>query len=331
MSQSVVMITGASGGVGRAVARAFAARGAAVGLFARGAAGLEGARADVAARGGVPVVFAGDVADAEALERAATELERTRGPIDVWINNAMVTVFSPVKDATAAEFKRVTEVTYLGVVYGTLAALRRMLPRNRGRIIQVGSALAYRGIPLQAPYCGAKHAIQGFCDSLRAELLHDGSGVQVTMVQLPAINTPQFDWMRSHLAFRGQPVAPIYQPEVAAEAILRAADHDGRESYVGYPTTIGIVGNKLAPALGDWYLARTGFASQQSDEAEDPGRRDNLWTPVDDERDFGAHGRFDAMARDRTWQSWLTEHRRAVAACALAGAAALALVRRRVA
>jgi NAD(P)-dependent dehydrogenase (short-subunit alcohol dehydrogenase family) len=220
MASQTVMITGASAGVGRAVAHAYAARGARVGLLARGRAGLEGAVRDVEQLGGTGVALEADVADADQVERAATELESASGPIDVWINNAMATVFSPVALTPPAEFRRVTEVTYLGVVHGTLSALRRMLPRNHGRIVQVGSALAYRGIPLQAPYCAAKHAIQGFCDSLRAELLHDDSMVTVSMVQLPAMNTPQFDWMRSRLNSRGQPVPPIFQPEVAADAIL---------------------------------------------------------------------------------------------------------------
>jgi NAD(P)-dependent dehydrogenase (short-subunit alcohol dehydrogenase family) len=328
MPAQVVMITGASAGVGRAVARAYAGRGARIGLLARGRAGLEGARQDTVALGGDALVLQADVANADEVERAAETLEAAFGPIDVWINNAMATVFSPVKLATADEFKRVTEVTYLGVVYGTLSALRRMLPRNRGSIVQVGSALAYRGIPLQAPYCAAKHAIQGFCDSLRAELLHDGSRVQLSMVQLPAMNTPQFEWMRSHLAHRGQPVPPIFQPEVAADAIVWAADHGRREVYVGFPTVAAIVGNKLAPGAGDWYLARTGIASQQTDEPEDPDRPDNLWAPVDEDRDFGPHGRFGDEARGRSWQLWLTEHRRLVTVTA--ALAASALVARRV-
>jgi hypothetical protein len=212
----------------------------------------------------------------------------------------------------------------LGVVYGTLAALRRMLPKNDGSIVQVGSALAYRGIPLQAAYCGAKHAIQGFCDSLRAELLHDGSAVRLTMVQLPAMNTPQFDWVKSRLRGRAQPVPPIFQPEVAADAIVWASDHDRRELYVGASTALAIVGNKALPALGDWYLARTGYAAQQTSEPERPDRPANLWEPVDDDNDFGAHGRFDARAHGGSWQMWLTTHRAPVAiACGIAAAVAL--------
>jgi len=233
-------------------------------------------------------------------------------------------VFSPIKDMTADEFRRVTEVTYLGVVHGTLSALRRMLPRDRGSIVQVGSALAYRGIPLQAAYCAAKHAIQGFCDSLRAELLHDRSRVRVTMVQLPAMNTPQFDWVRSRLGKRAQPVPPIYQPEVAADAIVWASQHDRREIYVGASTEIAIIGNKAAPGAADAYLAKYGYESQQTNEPEDAGRADNLWHPVDDDRDFGTHGRFGSRARQSSWQTWVTEHRSAIAGAVAAAAAIVA-------
>jgi NAD(P)-dependent dehydrogenase (short-subunit alcohol dehydrogenase family) len=320
----VVVITGASAGVGRAVARAYAARGAHIGLLARGRDGLEAARAEVEQAGGEALVVPTDVANAEDVELAAQAVEETFGPIDVWINNAMVSVFSPVKEMTAAEFKRVTDVTYLGYVYGTLAALRRMLPRDRGVIVQVGSALAYRGIPLQSAYCGAKHAVQGFMDSLRTELLHDGSRVRVTMVQLPALNTPQFGWVKTRLPRAPQPVPPIFQPEVAAKAILWAAEHDRRELYVGGPTLLAIVGNKIAPALGDWYLARTGYAGQQTAEPVDPDRPHNLWEAVPG--DHGAHGDFDARAHTHSWQLWLTMRRGALLAAAglvaVAGAAA---------
>src|ERR687886_733354 len=260
----VVVITGASAGVGRATARAFAREGAYIGLLARGRDGLEGARRDVEESGGRALVLPTDVSDADAVERAAETVEREFGPIDVWINNAMVSVFSPVKEMRPEEYRRVTEVTYLGYVYGTLAALKRMLPRDRGVLVQVGSALAYRGIPLQAAYCGAKHAVQGFMDALRCELLHDGSHVRVTMLQMPALNTPQFGWVKSRLSHKAQPVPPIYQPEVAAEAIVYAAHHHRREFYVGFSTVKAIIGNKLVPGFADWYLARTGYTSQQT-------------------------------------------------------------------
>jgi short-subunit dehydrogenase len=327
MGKEVVMVTGASAGVGRAVVRRYAERGASIGLLARGRAGLEGARRDVEALGGRAILLQADVADAAQVERCAAQLEQAFGPIDVWINNAMASVYSAVRDTPADEFKRVTEVTYLGVVHGTLSALRRMLPRDRGVIVQVGSALAYRGIPLQAAYCAAKHAVQGFCDSLRAELLHEGSAVRVTMVQLPALNTPQFDWVKSRLPHRGQPVPPIFQPEVAAEAIVWAAGQDRREVYVGAPTAVAIVGNKLLPGVGDLYLSWTGFQSQQTNEPEDPNRPHNLWTPVDEGRDFGAHGRFDQRARPTSWQLWVTQHRTGLLMTAIT-AGALVLLQR---
>lgn len=317
------MVTGASAGVGRATAIAFAQKGAAVGLIARGRAGLQGAAADVERAGGCALPLQVDVADADAVEAAASALERTHGPIDVWVNNAMASVFSPVKQMTASDYRRVTEVTYLGVVHGTLAALRRMLPLGSGSIIQVGSALAYRGIPLQSAYCAAKHAIQGFCDSLRAELLHDQTAVRVTMVQLPAMNTPQFEWVKSRLTHRAQPVPPIYAPEIAAGAIVWASEHARREVYVGLPTDVAIIGNKLAPGAADRYLARTGFDSQQTSEPEDPDRPDNLWNPVDEDRDFGAHGRFDSRAKRRSWQLRFAEHRGASAAAVAAIAAGI--------
>jgi short-subunit dehydrogenase len=326
----VVVVTGASAGVGRAVVRRFAAEGAWIGLIARGIDGLEAARKEVEEAGGRALVLPLDVADPDAVEQAAARVEAELGPIDIWINAAMTSVFSPVKEMTAEEFKRVTEVDYLGYVYGTLAALRRMLPRDEGHIVQVGSALAYRGIPLQAAYCASKHAIQGFCDSLRAELLHDKSKVSLTMVQLPAVNTPQFDWVKSRLPHRAQPVPPIYQPEVPAEAIHYAAHHRRREILVGWPTLKAVLGNKLAPNYADHLLARTGYKSQQTDEAEDPSRPDNLWHPVRGDR--GAHGRFDARAHAFSPQSWLNLHRRKAAAiggAALLAAGAIALAARR--
>ena len=329
--QQIVMVTGASAGVGRAVARAFGQRSACVGLFARGRAGLEGAARDVAAAGGRALVLPGDVADADRVEEAAAALEQTFGPIDIWVNNAMASVFSPVAAMEPTEYKRVTEVTYLGVVHGTLSALRRMKPRNRGVIVQVGSALAYRGIPLQSAYCAAKHAIEGFCDSLRAELLHDASGVHVTMVQLPAMNTPQFDWVKSRLRGRAKPVPPIFQPEVAADAILWAADHPRREYFVGFPTVEAIVGDRLAAGLADRYLARYGYDAQQTSEPENRDRPHNLWSPVDDTRDFGAHGRFDSSARTSSAELVISKHRRAFAALGVALAAATLFYVRRAA
>src|SRR2546429_4936398 len=275
--KQVIVITGASAGVGRATVRAFARQRADVGLLARGVDGLEGARREVEAAGGRALAIPTDVADADQVEAAAERVERELGPIDVWVNNAMVSVFSPVKELPADEVKRVTEVTYLGVVYGTLAALKRMLPRNRGAIVQVGSALAYRSIPLQSAYCAAKHAVAGFTDSLRCELIHDKSKVRLTMVQMPALNTPQFSWVKSRLKHKTKPVPPIFQPEVGARAIYWAAHHGRRELYVGWPTVEAIVANKVAPGVLDHYLGRTGFQSQQTSEPENPDRPDNLW------------------------------------------------------
>jgi NAD(P)-dependent dehydrogenase (short-subunit alcohol dehydrogenase family) len=319
----VVVITGASAGVGRATARAFARPGARLALLARGLDGLEGVRREVTGAGAEALVIPLDVANADEIEAAAASTEEKLGPIDIWINNAMVSVFSPVKEMTAEEFRRVTEVTYLGYVYGTLAALKRMLPRDSGAIVQVGSALAYRGIPLQSAYCGAKHAVQGFNDSLRCELLHDGSKVRLTMVQLPALNTPQFSWVKSRLPRKPQPVPPIFQPEVAAEAIFWAAHQDRPEIYLGWPTVKAIVGDKIAPRFADWYLAHNGYDAQQTDEPVEEGRQDNLWRPV--AGDHGAHGAFDARARFSSWQFWLSKNRRLLALAAFAAAGVLAL------
>lgn len=313
--QEVVVITGASAGVGRATVREFAKCKAHIGLIARGIDGLEGARREVEQAGGKALVLPTDVADAEKVEAAAAKVEEEFGPIDIWINDAMTSVFSPVKQMTPDEYKRVTEVTYLGVVYGTLSALKRMLSRDKGVIVQVGSALAYRGIPLQSAYCGAKHAIQGFVDSLRAELIHDQSNVRVCMVQMPALNTPQFDWVKSRLPNKAQPVPPIYQPEVAARAIYWAAHNDRRELYVGISTVAAIEANKVAPGLLDYYLAQNGYESQQTAEPEDTNRPNNLWEPVSG--DHGAHGRFDARADSSSLQLWINTHRGLIATIGL--------------
>ena len=323
----VVVITGASAGIGRATARAFARRGAKIGLIARGRAGLEAAKRDVEELGGEAIVLPLDVADPEAVERAAAKVEETFGPIDIWVNNAMLSVFSPIMEMTPDDFRRVTDVTFLGYVWGTLAALRRMKPRDRGAIVQVGSALAYRGIPLQAAYCAAKHAVQGFHDSLRSELIHDKSNVRVVMVQMPAVNTPQFRWVKSRLPRKAQPVPPIFQPEVAADAIVWAAYSDRRELNVGWPTTKAVVGNNIAPGYADRYLARHGYESQMIDEPEDPRRPNNLREPVDDERDHGAHGVFDDIAQPRSIELELNKHRRALfgGVAALAGLALVLL------
>src|SRR5437764_7918936 len=309
MSDSIgtVVITAASAGVGRATARKFARSGAQIALLARGRDGLEATRKEVEALGAKVLVALVDIADAEQIEAAAERIEAELGKIDIWINNAMTSVFSPVKQMTPAEFKRVTEVTYLGYVYGTLAALKRMLPRDHGVIIQVGSALAYRGIPLQSAYCAAKHAIQGFCDSLRCELLHDKSSVQLCMIQMSALNTPQFGWVKSRLRRTAQPVPPIFQPEVAAEAIYFAAHHPRRELYVGMPATVAIILNKIMPGLLDHVLAHRGFDSQQYDGLENPDRPSNLWRPIPG--DHGAHGDFDLRAKSWSMQWWLSRHR----------------------
>ena len=315
----VVVVTGASAGVGRATVRLFAREGARIGLLARDPARLEATAAEVRELGGEALVLPTDVADADGVEEAAARTEERFGPLDIWINNAMTSVFARTWDVRAEEFRRVTEVTYLGFVHGTLSALRRMRPRDRGRIIQVGSALAFRGIPLQAAYCASKHAIQGFTESLRTELIEDGSGVSVCSVHMPALNTPQFEWVRSRLPKRAQPVPPIFQPEVAADAIHWAAHNQRTTVYVGMPTVKTVLGERIAPWFLDHYLARNGFDAQQTDEPADPDRPDNLFDPVPGE--FAAHGRFDDRARDSSAQLWATRNRRWLA---LAGGAAAA-------
>ena len=325
MDTQTVVVTGASAGIGRATARLFGERGARVALIARGQAGLDGAARDVEEAGGTALAISADVADYDQVIVAARKVEEQFGPIDVWVNVAFTSVFAPFEQITAAEFRRVTEVSYLGFVHGTMAALAIMRPRDRGTIVQVGSALGERSIPLQSAYCGAKHAINGFTSSLRCELLHENSGVQVTVVQMPAVNTPQFSWVRSRLPKQPQPVPPIYQPEVAARGVLYAADHPQRRQYwVGASTAATLLANRVAPAVLDRYLARTGYDSQQTDQPTEPGRPDNLLQPVDggSGHDFGPHGAFDDRSHDRSQQLWMSQHARASAGL-VAGAAVL--------
>jgi len=303
----VVVVTGASAGVGRAIACRFGAQGASVVLLARGLDGLEGAKADVERAGGRALIIRTDVSDDRQVEEAAEQAEQTFGPIDVWINNAMVSVLSPALEMTAEEYRRVTDVTYLGYVFGTLAALRRMVPRNRGVVVQIGSALAYRAIPLQSAYCAAKHAVQGFTESLRSELLHDNSRVRLTTVQLPAVNTPQFSWIRTRMPRHPQPVPPIYQPEVVADAVYWVAHHRRREFAIGYPTVQAILGDKFIPGLLDHYLANVGYEAQQTAVPIDSNRRDNLYEPLPG--DYGPRGRFGEQACEYSAQVWANRHR----------------------
>ncbi|HET9877156.1 MAG TPA: SDR family oxidoreductase [Mycobacterium sp.] len=322
----VVVVTGASAGIGRAVARRLAQRGARIGLLARGEAGLNAATAEVRSAGGEALPIPTDVSDYDAVDRAAGRVEEQFGPIDGWINVAFTSVFAPFAEIEPDEYRRVTEVSYLGYVYGTMAALNRMRSRDSGVIVQVGSALGSRAIPLQSAYCGAKHAINGFTESLRTELLHDHSSVRVTVVQMPAVNTPQFRWVRSRLDNDPQPVPPIYQPEVAARGVVYALDHPRRKQYwVGASTVGTIIGQRLAPALLDRYLARTGYDSQQTDQPTNPERPVNLWEPADGlvGGDYGAHGAFDDRSHGHSAQFWLTRHRRFLVGAA-ATAAALA-------
>jgi NAD(P)-dependent dehydrogenase (short-subunit alcohol dehydrogenase family) len=323
MADQVVVVTGSTGGVGRATAIRFASRGAKVALLARGDEGLDGASRQISEAGGVALPIDVDVADAAAVEDAAAKVEADLGPLDVWVNNAFTSVFAPFTEIAPEEFKRVTEVSYLGYVYGTRAALARMKPRDRGTIVQVGSALAYRGIPLQSAYCGAKHAIQGFHEALRCELLHEHSGVKVTMVQLPAVNTPQFGWVRSRLPHKAQPVPPIYQPEVAAKAIVFAADHPNRREYwVGGSTAGTLIANAVVPGLLDRYLGRTGFKSQQTDQPRDPDQPANLWRAADEHVDHGTHGDFDKRAKGWSSQVWASQHHGLLGALGAVAAAA---------
>jgi NAD(P)-dependent dehydrogenase (short-subunit alcohol dehydrogenase family) len=328
MSEEVVVITGASAGVGRAVARAFGKRRARVGLIARGSEGLEAAKREIESMGGAAIVLPLDVSDHDAVDAAASQVEEAFGPIDIWVNNAMLSVYSPIIEMHPDEFRRVTDVTYLGYVWGTLAALRRMKPRDRGAIVQVGSALAYRGIPLQSAYCAAKHAIQGFHDSLRSELIHDGSHVRVVMVQMPALNTPQFRWVKSRLPRKARPLGTIFQPEVAAEAIVWAAYSGRREINVGWPTTQAVIGNNFFPGAGDWYLARNAYDGAMTDEPEDPHRPDNLWSSLPG--DAGAHGPFDDTATGVSIELELNKRRSWIlgVAAIVGGLVAIAAARR---
>jgi NAD(P)-dependent dehydrogenase (short-subunit alcohol dehydrogenase family) len=325
MDNQIVVVTGASAGIGRATARLFGERGASVGLIARGEAGLDGAVRDVEEAGGKALAVTADVADYEQVTAAARQIEEHFGPIDVWVNDAFTSVFAPFADITAEEFRRVTEVSYLGFVHGTMAALTLMRPRGRGTIVQVGSALGERSIPLQSAYCGAKHAINGFTSSLRCELLHENSGVHVTVVQMPAVNTPQFSWVRSRLPKHPQPVPPIYQPEVVARGVVFAADHPRRRQYwAGGTTAATIVATRLAPALLDRYLARTGYRAQQTAQPAEPGRPDNLLQPADGRggHDHGSHGVFGDRSHDRSLQLWISQHPR-MSSGFLAGAAVI--------
>jgi len=321
MAETVV-ITGSSAGVGRAAAHAFARRGAQIALIARGAQGLQAAAAEVEKAGGRALALPLDIADPDAVEAAADRVENELGPIDIWVNCAMATIFAPFHRISPQEYRRATEVTYLGFVYGTMAALTRMRPRNRGTIVQVGSALSYRAVPLQSAYCGAKFAIRGFTDSLRTELMHDGVDINLVMVQMPALNTPQFNWARNKMSRRPQPIAPIFQPEVAADAILYAAHSRRREVWVGRSSVKAIVANKLFPGLLDRYLARNGYSGQLTQEPAQPGQPDNLFDPVPGDPD--THGRFDDRATTLSPQLWATEHRTALLAIGLPVAALVA-------
>jgi NAD(P)-dependent dehydrogenase (short-subunit alcohol dehydrogenase family) len=333
MAGQVVVVTGASGGIGRAVARAYGRRGASVALLARGKAGLDAAAAEIERMGARALPVPTDVADPAQVAAAGAAAESELGPVDVWVNCAFASVFAPFAEVDLEEFRRVTEVSYLGYVHGTRTALQHMRPRDRGVVVQVGSALAYRGIPLQSAYCGAKHAIQGFNESLRCELLHDGSNVRVTMVQMPAVNTPQFSWVLNRLPRRPQPVPPIFEPEVAARAVLFAADHPRRREYwVGGSTVATLLANAVAPGMLDRYLARTGYDSQQTEQASSGRDPANLWQPADSApgEDRGAHGAFDDRSHSRSYQLWASQHHGALGAAALVtvGAGLLSVARR---
>ena len=317
-----VVVTGGTAGVGRATVREFARNGANVAILARGEDRLAATKAEVEKLGGKALAISVDVSDSKAVEDAAARIERELGEIDIWVNNAFAGIFARFLDVTAEEYERVTAVTYLGQVNGTRAALKRMMPRNRGTVVLVGSALAYRGIPLQSAYCGSKHAIQGMLDSVRTELIHDAPGVHMTMVQLPGVNTPQFDWIRAKLPGKPRPIGAVFQPEVAARAIYFAAHSDRKEIEVGYPTVESIWGDKMASSWLDDYLAKVGFKGQQSPEPVSPDRKDNLFEPVPG--DFEAHGRFDDEATDSSPELWASMHKKQIGLAALGTVAAAA-------
>lgn len=304
--EKVVVVTGSSAGLGRAIATEFAKKGMHIGLISRDEERLEDVKKQMESFGVRCSIVSCDVSDAQGLDLAAEKIEKELGPIDIWVNNAMTSIFSPFMQISPEEFRRVTEVTYLGYVYGTQTALKRMLPRNEGMIIQVGSALAYRGIPLQSAYCGAKHAVEGFTESVRCELLHDKSQVRITIVHMPALNTTQFSWVKSKLKRKPQPVPPIYQPEVGAKAVVWSAFHYRREWYVGLSTVIAIVGNKFFPGIGDQYLAKKGYDAQQYDGEDDPHRPSNLFETV--KGNFGVHGNFDKRAKSFSFFLWLDQY-----------------------
>lgn len=325
-----VVVTGASAGLGRAIVREFAKHGANIGLIARGIDGLNAAKKEIEDFGGNAFTVVTDIAHANEVENAAQKIELHFGAIDIWINNAMVSVFAPFEKIEAKDFERVTDVTYLGQVYGTAAALKKMKIRNKGTIILIGSALAYRGIPLQSAYCGAKHAIHGFFESLRSELIHEKSNIKLCMVQLPAMNTTQFEFVKSYLPNKPKPMGKIYEPEVAARAIVELAKNFERELYVGYPTVKTILGNKILPGYLDRYLAKTGYDGQQTDEPESQDRKDNLYQPLPG--DHGAHGNFDADATNSSAETWAATHRKTslgFAAALVAGICALIFLNRK--
>lgn len=325
-NKRTIVVTGASAGIGRAVARAFGQEGERVALLARGAEGLEGARREIEEAGGEALAIPTDVASFDEVEAAAAKVEEIWGPIDVWVNNAMVTIFSPLDDVKPEDYKRATEVSYLGYVWGTQVALRHMKPRNQGTIIQIGSALAYRSIPLQSVYCGAKAAIRGFTDSVRSELIHDKSNIHISMVQLSAFNTPQFNWGRTSLTKRPQPLPPIFEPEVAAEAVVWASKHPRRELWVGKPAVSAIIGNRVLAPFLDHLLARKAYKGQLADDPVMPNRQDNLYQPVPG--DHGAHGRFSLKAKPKSLQLWADTHRKTLAGASLAFVAGALLARR---